>query len=212
MLNATLAERFLALTQHLGVPGTRAQADWARLVALYTGPNRHYHNFDHLANIFAVLDAADQPWIDRPVLELAVFYHDAIYSALRKDNEARSAQLAVEHLSAWGLVPARTARCRLLIEATLSHILPAAVDDVDGRYFMDADLEALAWPWPRYRDYAQRIRREYRMYPGFLYRRGRKAVLSHFLEREHFYLTEEYRAKWEAAARANLAREVAELL
>ena len=212
MTNATLATRFFALTKQLNVPESRAQTDWAQLAKLYTGRHRHYHNFEHLANIFAVLDTAEQDWIDRPVLDLAVFYHDAVYSALRKDNEARSAQLAVNHLTAWGLSHDRIERCRLLIEATLPHTLPAAVNDVDGRYFMDADLEALAWDWPRYLDYAQRIRREYWMYPGPMYRRGRKEVLSSFLERERFYLTDEHQRKWEVAARANLAREVGELL
>ena len=212
MILAALAARFEHLLAGMYVSTAAINAAWYELHRRYTGRNRHYHNFEHLANIFAVLDAAEEVWVDRPVLDLAVFYHDAVYSALRKDNEARSAQLAVDHLTVWGLAPARIERCRLLIEATLPHTLPAAVDDVDGRYFMDADLEALAWDWPRYLDYAQRIRREYWMYPGFMYRRGRKAVLSSFLERERFYLTDEYQRKWETAARANLAREVRELL
>jgi len=58
-----------------------------------------------------------------------------------------------------------------------------------------------------YDQYKAAIRAEYRIYPDILYRKGRKKVLEHFLERDQIYYTSVFQAR-EEKARANLEREL----
>jgi len=70
------------------------EALYQDLVARYREPHRRYHTLQHLEECFARFDElralAEHP---RDV-ELAIWFHDAIYDTRRSDNEARSA--------AWG--------------------------------------------------------------------------------------------------------------
>ncbi|HET7178254.1 MAG TPA: hypothetical protein VFI14_00955 [Chryseosolibacter sp.] len=52
------------------------------------------------------------------------------------------------------------------------------------------------------------MRREYSMYPDFLYRPGRRKVLQYFLDMERIFKTEEFASKFEKQARGNLEREL----
>ena len=59
----------------LGIPAEAGAATFAALVKAYGAPDRYYHNLDHLASVLAELDAAGE----RPALELAAWFHDAVY-------------------------------------------------------------------------------------------------------------------------------------
>ena len=48
------------------------------LLARYSEPRRRYHTLQHLAECFAAFD-----------VELALWFHDAIYNTRRSDNEQR---------------------------------------------------------------------------------------------------------------------------
>jgi len=76
---------------------------------------------------------------------------------------------------------------------------------------LDVDLAILAASREAYTRYTHAIREEYKIYPYFLYKKGRKKVLQHFLERKQIYFTEEFQAQHEANARENLRWEIATL-
>src|SRR5215207_157618 len=61
------------------------------LVARYSEPHRKYHTLQHLAECLAhfeaVRDLAEQP----AEVEMALWFHDAIYDTQRHDNEEKSA-------------------------------------------------------------------------------------------------------------------------
>lgn len=80
--------------------------------------------------------------------------------------------------------------------------------DTDTALFLDLDLSVLAAPADVYDRYAEQIAQEYAWVPDALYRQGRAQVLASFLQRDHIYFTPSLRLLWEAAARANLQREV----
>src|SRR5688572_17453494 len=67
-------ERTLA---SLGVPARSGAETFDALVKAYADPGRYYHNLDHLAAVLAELDAPDEE--ARPRVELAVWFHDAVY-------------------------------------------------------------------------------------------------------------------------------------
>ena len=74
---------------------------------------------------------------DREAVELAAWFHDAIYEIGRDDNEDRSAELARELLAS---SPIRDEVARLVL-VTKTH--KVADDDVNGAVLCDADLSVL---------------------------------------------------------------------
>ena len=182
-----------------------------QLVAAYQAPGRHYHTLTHILALLDAADGAAAQLQDATVVELAVWFHDAVYEPLRSDNEEKSAELAREFLAATSLSAARQERVGFLIERTKDHTLPQPPNDSDLLFFLDADLSILGAPEARYQDYARQVRQEYRMVPGLLYRRGRRKVLQKMLAAPALYRTADYHTRLEAAARRNLQQELREL-
>ncbi|THU35936.1 hypothetical protein FAM09_21330 [Niastella caeni] len=145
---------------------------------------------------------------DQDVVAFAIFYHDIIYNVLRKDNEPRSAQLAVKRLQALGIPPEKTAQVKIFIEATQTHTVTGTVQNpADLQLFLDFDMSILGADWEAYAEYTRQVRREYRIYPDKLYYPGRKQFLQHCLQAEFIFQTQLFRDLYEAKARANMTRE-----
>lgn len=181
------------------------------LVAAYTAPERHYHNLDHLAEMFRVADRLSGQVDDPPALHLAIWFHDAVYDARAKDNERRSGELVVDLLGPVGVPASAIDRIVQMIWATqhTSDTPPPA--GRDARVLLDADLAVLGASEERYARYARDIRKEYAWVPDADYRAGRAAVLEHFLARPRIYLTDVMFDEGEQRARANLRAELAGL-
>src|SRR5436190_6446236 len=117
------------------------------LEAAYAQPPRAYHSFAHVGEVLAQYDAvASGPgWMQPDEVFLAILYHDAVYEAGRRDNEARSAALAREAIARWlpgqGIDAARVAH---LVEATARHgaLSPETVDR-EAALFLDCDMAIL---------------------------------------------------------------------
>ena len=187
----------------------RREAEFQRLSAAYQAPTRHYHTLQHIENLLNRLEAADLQ--DPVVVQLAVWFHDVVYNALKSDNEARSAAEALAFLQDSTLEPARQQRVAFLINRTADHTQPQPPDDADLLYFLDADLSILGAPEADYQAYARQIRQEYRLVPDLLYRPGRRKVLANMLAAPELFRTPAMRAELDAAARRNLAAELASL-
>jgi predicted metal-dependent HD superfamily phosphohydrolase len=171
------------------------------LLRRWSEPHRRYHDTRHLADVLSIVDGCGAP----PEVRLAAWYHDAVYDPRASDNEERSAQLALDALDALG-IGGRAAEVARLIMVTATH--DPDPGDVNGALLCDADLAVLARPDDRYDRYAAAIREEYRHVPDDAFRAGRAAVLHHLLDLPVLYRTPELRDRWEAAARANLHREL----
>ena len=69
----------------------------ALLDEAYASPARAYHSWSHIAAMLRELDAVrtvpEFDDVDFDEVELAIFFHDAVYDPLRQDDEARSAAL-----------------------------------------------------------------------------------------------------------------------
>lgn len=76
---------------------------------------------------------------------------------------------------------------------------------------VDIDLSILGSSTDLYQEFEQAIRKEYKKIPSFLYKRGRKKVLSGFLGREHIYTTPVFQQEYETQARENVTRALAAL-
>jgi len=181
------------------------------LVAAYTAPERHYHNLEHLAEMFRVVDRLSNIVEDPAALYLAVWFHDAVYDSRAKDNEKRSGELAVDLLGPIGVPASAIERIVQMIWATAHTLDSAPPASRDTRVLLDADLAILGAAPERYARYARDIRSEYAWVSEADYRAGRAAVLGLFLAKPRIYLTDVMFEEGEERARANLTAELAAL-
>ena len=202
-----LPTRWHLLTAPLVPDSARREAAFQALAAAYEAPGRHYHTLAHIENL---LDrVAGTTLHDPEVVQLAVWFHDAVYNALKQDNEARSAAVALDFLRHSTLSPERQQRVAFLIGRTHDHTQPQPPADTDLLYFLDADLSILGAPAAAYWAYARQVRREYRLVPDLLYRPGRRKVLANLLAAPVLFHTPALRAELDAPARRNLQAELA---
>lgn len=191
----------------------------AALEAAYATPPRAYHNFSHVREVLHHYDAvAVGPGWRQPVeVRLAVLYHDAIYEAGRGDNEARSADLAVEHIARWlpdaGVDADRVAE---LIRLTARHGGFTSADFAgdaadDAMQFLDCDMAILGAGPAAFDAYDRGIAAEYRGHvPAWVFKLNRRRFLKALLGRERIFLSDFFHHRLDAQARINLRRAVTE--
>jgi predicted metal-dependent HD superfamily phosphohydrolase len=188
--------------------GSDPDGPFGELVARYSEPHRAYHTMAHVRHCLDELDAARSAARDAEAVELALWYHDAVYDPRASDNEERSAGLAVEVARGAGLPDEFGRRVAGLIRASTHRSAP---DDPDTRLFADIDLSILGRPEAAFDEYERQVRTEYAWVPEAAFRAGRSAILRSFLERPTLYGTELFRQKYERSARANLDRSLQRL-
>jgi predicted metal-dependent HD superfamily phosphohydrolase len=138
----------------------------------------------------------------------SLFYHDIIYNTTAKDNEEKSADTAAKVLKSIGYPEEKIIACQKQILATKSHI---ATGDNDTDLFTDADLSILGYPPEAYNIYTIQVRKEYAIYPDFLYNPGRHKVLEHFLNTKPLFKSAYFRQKYERQALDNILHEMVTL-
>ncbi|MFD4247032.1 hypothetical protein ACFWP3_36415 [Streptomyces sp. NPDC058525] len=209
-LHARLHARFRATATAAGAPADRDPAPYAdRLLTAWAEPQRRYHTTAHLADVLARIDILAEHSADPAAVELAAWFHDAVYRPDRSENEERSAVLAERALPELGVDAARTAEVARLVRLTVTH--DPAPGDTNGEALCDADLAVLAGPPEAYAAYAAAVRDEYGFVPDDAFTAGRAGVLRQLLALPRLFRTPYGAAHWEAPARANLAAELTRL-
>lgn len=190
-----------------------AEGTGRAVLARWGEPHRRYHDVKHLQG---VLDAVDElvdsgtaTNIDVDAIRLAAWYHDAVYAG-RSDDEEQSALLAEADLTSLGVPAAVVNEVVRLVRLTVKH--DPAPGDTNGAVLSDADLATLALPPERYQRNTVAIRSEYAHVPDADFRAGRARIIEALLAAPALYRTPLARQRWEQAARANLAAELAELV
>ena len=171
------------------------------LAAAYGEPHRAYHNASHIAEVLDWYDrvADDVGWQQPAEVYVAILFHDAIYVAGARDNEARSAAWARE-----AELPVDRARVAQLIELTSQHGSHDEADR-DAALFLDCDMAILGAPPARFADYDAQIAREYAALAPDAFRAGRRAFLTKLAAKPRIFLSDYFHARLDAQARANLA-------
>ncbi|MEM6719804.1 MAG: hypothetical protein AAF611_10835 [Bacteroidota bacterium] len=180
---------------------------WEEIKAQYSQQNRYYHNLQHISYMLHLASTDAEHVVDYDVLQFAIWYHDIIYNATKSNNEAKSAKFAQKQLKTLKIDQKKIENCAELIISTKKHEVLNTKNE-DNAYLLDWDLAILGTPWESYFSYTQKIRKEYSMFPNFMYKKGRKKVLQHFLARPRIYYTEKYNDLWEAVARENIQKEL----
>lgn len=203
-----LTDTFLQLVNKYSNNNELATNLWLEIFTRYSESKRHYHTIDHLEAIISELNEVKDKITDWDTLLLAVFYHDIIYKASSSTNEADSAKLAMQRLAEFRFPADKIAKCANMIIATKEHLLS---EDSDTNYLIDADLSILGRKADDYQKYTEEIREEYSIYPDFMYNKGRKKALQHFLQVETIYKTEYFIKKFEKNAKENVSNELLDL-
>lgn len=198
-----LQQKYRELLLEIGFPEDEIQQHWLDLEKAYSKKSRHYHNLTHIEDmIFSYERYSDHLKFPNEVL-YSIFYHDYIYSSSKKDNELKSAEYAVSILPENGNLDNQ-----LVFDAIVATQLHQHNEIEDINWLIDSDLKILASDWGGYQIYLKQIRKEYRIYPNFLYKPGRTKVLKHLLEHAYIFQTEAFRTLYEEKARANIEKEI----
>lgn len=171
-------------------------------------PHRRYHTLQHLRECLALF-ARDRVLAEYPgEVAIALWFHDAVYDTKRHDNEAGSADWAQRVLVDAGAADAVAGRVHALIMATSHGEAPTTPD---ARLIVDIDLAILGAAPARFDEYERQIRAEYDFVPAERFRAKRGEILRGFLDRPMLFSTPACAKRFDAAARANLARAIAGL-
>jgi predicted metal-dependent HD superfamily phosphohydrolase len=178
------------------------------LIARYSEPHRKYHTCQHLDECFEKLGELRAEATHPYEVELALWFHDAIYEKGSAQNEAKSADLAMTVMREANVGAEVVQRVHDLILATRHAAVPVGSDAV---VLVDVDLSILGAPPARFDEYERQVREEYSWVPRFLFKRKRKKVLKEFLARPSIFTSGLFRERYEAQARENLERSVCRL-
>ena len=140
-------------------------------------------------------------------IQVAIWFHDAVYDTHQSDNEEQSAEWARSYLEGAGVSLESTTRIVRMILATKTH----KPHDADAEIMLDIDLGILGTSAEVFESYDKAIRREYHWVPEEQYCVGRAQVLSSFLDRPNIYHTQLFSQQYESQARENLSRKIEEL-
>ena len=179
---------------------------YAELRRLYTAPYRHYHNFGHIRDCLRLVDEVAPLLKDRDAVEFGLWFHDAIYDTGATTNEWRSAELFLT-VSAGASFVFRHRVC--------GHILATRHTGTargnDRRFIVDIDLSGFGAPWEEFMRNGGLLREESSGKSDAKYHAGQVAFLSRLQQRPHFFSTDYFRDRYEATARENLRRVLADL-
>ncbi|MRX68745.1 Predicted metal-dependent phosphohydrolase, HD superfamily [Flavobacterium resistens] len=198
-----LEKIYSELLSKIGFSANEIQQKWKDLQKTYSGKSRHYHNLNHLKEMIESFEIYRDKLENPDEILFSIFYHDFVYSASKKDNELKSAEYAL------AVLPENVILNKQLIFDAICATQQHHQNEIeDINWLIDFDLKILAKDWGDYKIYFEQIRKEYRIYPDFLYKPGRAKALKHFLENDFIFQTEEFRDLYEEKARQNIENEI----
>jgi len=201
-----LRKKFLHALDATDVDPDAVTEELSAVIRCYTERHRYYHNLEHVKRLLALCDEME---INDPEIMLAVFYHDTIYRPGDSRNEEESAAFARESLARLGVDPGRVEQVCGMILATADH--PKPRDDLTTQFFLDLDMSILGAAGEEYQSYAEGVRKEHPLLPDFVFRKNRRKFLKKILAAKIIFCTDQFREKYEVAARANIEWELGTL-
>ncbi|MEM7432931.1 MAG: hypothetical protein AAF351_13495 [Pseudomonadota bacterium] len=199
-------QRWDALTTRLSI--SKHDAMYLRLANAYSEKHRHYHTLEHIEAMLNHFDHYRSLAKEPDSIELAIWFHDAIYKTRSKSNEEDSAEMARSFLTENGGDKTVAGKVAAMILAT-KHDAP--IDDPDTALLVDIDLSILGAPEPVFWVFEDNVRKEYFWVPKFLYKKERRKILQSFLDRYSIYSTDVLKDQLESQAQTNVAAAIHKL-
>jgi predicted metal-dependent HD superfamily phosphohydrolase len=185
------------------VPPSAVYADLQRRL---DGPDRRFHNLSHIHDCLHRFDEVASMLTDPDAVELALWFHDAIYVPSDPQNERLSAELFLAQ--SIGATPVFRRRVCGLILAT-RHQGPSLTND--RRFIEDIDLAGFGDTWEHFMQEGALLREEFAALSDVQYHTGQVCFLARLKNRPWFFSTDYFRDRYEAKAQANLERLLLEL-
>ena len=179
-------------------PADEVQADLRRRLG---APDRRFHNLHHICDCLRRLDEVASLLSDRDAVEVALWFHDAVYVPSDADNERHSANLFLTR--SIGANPVFRRRVCGLILAT-RHVGQAHSND--RRFIEDIDLAGFGATWEAFMREGDSLREEFAAQTDAQYYAGQVCFLAQLKQRPWFFATDYFRDRYEARARENLDR------
>lgn len=181
---------------------------YQELITRYSELHRSYHNLEHIEHCLREFLEVQHLAQFSNAIKFALFLHDSFYDPKSDINEETSAQWSSRIIKNAGLHDSFAKRIANYILAT-KHNKPAS--DFDSQLVCDIDLSPLGKPEKLFDIDGDHIRQEYSWVPKNEYIVGRSKFLNSLLARPSIYQTAYFREKYEAMARDNLRRAIANL-
>jgi len=194
-------QRFEALWSRRIGAGARDVFD--ELETLYGESHRRYHTASHIEHCLHQFDLAADRMNDPDAVEMAVWFHDAIYEIPGKDNELRSAELFAAMAGGRGSEQFRDKVHRLIMATT--HLDPPP-QTLDEEFMLDIDLSSFGRPWDEFLGDSRAVRAELAHMSDAEFYPRQKKFLESLAARSRFCFTEFFRERHERRARENIAK------
>lgn len=180
---------------------------YKELETRYQEEHRYYHDTSHIVECLNHLDSHHSLAEKHAEVEIAIWFHDAVYDVHQADNEEQSAALATQWLTRLQAPADVIQRVSRMILATKTHVARTP----DEGLLLDIDLGILGASPDAFERYDAAIRKEYSWIPLAQYRAGRAAILNAFLARPRLYTTGRFYDLFEQNARRNMAGKIEQL-
>ena len=198
MTVATL-DRWQAACAACGFAGV--PRDYRSVVRGWSSWGRRYHTLGHLEACLTEFDQVRDLAVRPGEVELALWFHDAVYRTRASDNEARSAELAADIMSRRRAESGAIKRVAAAIMATRHQ---GNEPPGDAALVLDIDLSILGQPEDVYLEFEENVRREW--YAGGCQggdsRQGDARSWSRFCGVPPCFCFDEFRTRYEAIAPA----------
>ncbi|MBD1872005.1 N-methyl-D-aspartate receptor NMDAR2C subunit [Nodosilinea sp. FACHB-131] len=208
LLRTVISARWSALWHKLNLPVPKPTV-LSGLCDRYSEPQRAYHTLQHLIECLDWCDQTGDLAENSAVVELALWFHDAVYETHRADNEQQSADLAVQVIDSVGGEDLLQRSVHDLILATKHDAIPSTVD---MGLVVDIDLAVLGAEVDRFAQYDAQIRQEYAWVPEDVFCQKRAEILQSFLNRPAIFTTNFFQERLEHQAQRNLHRSLTVLM
>lgn len=170
------------------------------LIDSYSEPQRYYHTLDHIEYCLSLFDEISSDAHNPDAIELAIWYHDVVYTPGAVDNEQLSADqfMATSH----GVFD------DALRDTIYRHIMATVhngseVKDTDTQYMLDIDLSSFGRPWPEFIHDSDNLRLEMKDQPDEVFYQKQAAFQDKLFGQPRFFKSDYFYHKYEIQARQN---------
>lgn len=190
------------------------------VMSRYTEPHRRFHTLEHLENLFAYMNWYKKTqgsklggWLNEDLLALSILFHDIVYVPGSKENEIKSAKIAVDFLRRNDFRQASIDTVERIILATQTHQMEDnyAMDPMVA-LFLDMDLAGLGSDPVEYRRTSSLVADEFtsgkNAFSVKAFWEGRQAWLEGMLNRPQIYNHPEFVEAFERQAKENISEEI----
>jgi len=180
-----------------------SEAVYQQLINAYNEPHRVYHNLGHIKSCLTIFDQVSELLVNPDAVELAIWFHDVIYTIGDGENERLSADLFMTLTD--GLFNNE------FRDSVYQHIIATCHDcsevtNADTKLMVDIDLSSFGLPWADFLIDSKKVRAEMTHLSDIDYNQKQRSFQLSLLGQPCFFNSDYFLEYYEAQAHENLAK------